>query len=395
MQGSGSTSGTSPRDTPTDSPQVPKKTNGATQIPNKTNGATHVPKKTNGTAQVPKKTTESTQVPKKTNESRQVPKKTNEFTQVPKKTTESAQVPKKTTESTQVPKKTNNEPNKTTKDHKPAKPTTPTTTKHSASGNGTSRSIDPSTPTEAANSPPAPHTIAVGTSIVDKTLAPSGTNPPPLPTEESDFIKGLVHRAIQTERVCVSDRWVMTDPAPLSENFKERYEMVLREKIDLRAKLEESEDRRFKMQRDHKIELERLGEILRDEATQVCVCVCLYTLQHHTQLYTVQLACCVVLCCYVVLYFSQEAQVKVRELEVRVGEERNKGQQEKRELVDQTKSLKSEIKSLTDKVDRWGTASIDCTRKWVANAVQNISSSTVRSRDKIARVYYQCSFSRS
>ena len=72
----------------------------------------------------------------------------------------------------------------------------------------------------------------------------------------------------------MSDRWVMTDPVPLSENFKERYEMVLREKIDLRAKLEESEDRRFKMQRDHKIELERLGETLRDEATQVCVCVC-------------------------------------------------------------------------------------------------------------------------
>ena len=82
--------------------------------------------------------------------------------------------------------------------------------------------------------------------------------------------------------------------------------------------------------------------------------------------------------------------MKVRELEVRVGEERNRGQQEKRELVDQTKSLKSEIKSLTDKVDRWGTASIDCTRKWVGNAVQNVSSSTVRSRDKIARVARAC-----
>ena len=30
--------------------------------------------------------------------------------------------------------------------------------------------------------------------------------------------------------------------------------------------------------------------------------------------------------------------------------------------------------------------SIDCARKWIGNAVQNISSSTVRSRDKIVRV---------
>ena len=33
--------------------------------------------------------------------------------------------------------------------------------------------------------------------------------------------------------------------------------------------------------------------------------------------------------------------------------------------------------------------SIDCTRKWIGNAVQNISSSTVRSRDKIV---YLCSY---
>ena len=29
---------------------------------------------------------------------------------------------------------------------------------------------------------------------------------------------------------------------------------------------------------------------------------------------------------------------------------------------------------------------IDCTRKWIGNAVQNLSSSSVRSRDKIAHV---------
>ena len=35
-------------------------------------------------------------------------------------------------------------------------------------------------------------------------------------------------------------------------------------------------------------------------------------------------------------------------------------------------------------------ASIYCTRKWIGNAVQNVSSSTVRSRDKIARAARAC-----
>ena len=33
---------------------------------------------------------------------------------------------------------------------------------------------------------------------------------------------------------------------------------------------------------------------------------------------------------------------------------------------------------------------IDCTRKWIGNTVQNISSSTVRSCDKIARAVRVC-----
>ena len=33
---------------------------------------------------------------------------------------------------------------------------------------------------------------------------------------------------------------------------------------------------------------------------------------------------------------------------------------------------------------------IGCSRKWIGNAVQNISSSTVRSRDKIARAACVC-----
>ena len=86
---------------------------------------------------------------------------------------------------------------------------------------------------------------------------------------------GPVHRAVQTERVLVSEHWVMTDPIPVTENFKERYEMVLREKIDLRAKLEESEDHRFKLQRDHKREMEKLNKTVRHEAKEVgCGWVC-------------------------------------------------------------------------------------------------------------------------
>jgi E3 ubiquitin-protein ligase TTC3 len=107
----------------------------------------------------------------------------------------------------------------------------------------------------------------------------------------------------------------MTDPVPVSENFKERYEMVLREKIDLRAKLEESEDRRFKLQRDHKRELERQTKTVRHEA-------------------------------------REESQVKARELEAQVKAERERAGQERRETAEQVKTLKAEIKSLSDKVDR-------------------------------------------
>lgn len=79
----------------------------------------------------------------------------------------------------------------------------------------------------------------------------------------------VVHRAVQTERLLMTDKWIMTEPTPVVESFKERYEMVLREKIDLRAKLEECEDRRFKLQRDHKREIEKLQKNLRQEAKEV------------------------------------------------------------------------------------------------------------------------------
>ena len=88
-------------------------------------------------------------------------------------------------------------------------------------------------------------------------------------TYETSGPSGPIHRAVQTDRVKMSEHWVLTDPIPISENFKERYEMVLSEKIDLRAKLEESEDLRFKLQRDHKRELDRLSKTLRHDAKEV------------------------------------------------------------------------------------------------------------------------------
>lgn len=88
-------------------------------------------------------------------------------------------------------------------------------------------------------------------------------------THETSDHSGPIHRAVQTDRVRMSEHWVMTEPISISENFKERYEMVLSEKIDLRAKLEESEDWRFKLQRDHKRDLERLSKTVRNEAKEV------------------------------------------------------------------------------------------------------------------------------
>ena len=45
--------------------------------------------------------------------------------------------------------------------------------------------------------------------------------------------------------------------------------------------------------------------------------------------------------------------MKLRELEGRVQEERERGQQEKKEQAEQSKAHKAEIKSLSDKLDRY------------------------------------------
>ena len=64
-------------------------------------------------------------------------------------------------------------------------------------------------------------------------------------------------------------KFVQTDPLPSVENFKDRYEKILKEKKDLQVKLERSEDQKFKMQKDHKRELEKLEKKYYTEAKKV------------------------------------------------------------------------------------------------------------------------------
>ena len=75
--------------------------------------------------------------------------------------------------------------------------------------------------------------------------------------------------SVQTDVPLVTDKWVMTDPLPPVENFREGYEKVSKEKNDLQVKLERSEDQRFKMQRDHKRDVEKLKRKYLNEAKEV------------------------------------------------------------------------------------------------------------------------------
>ena len=75
----------------------------------------------------------------------------------------------------------------------------------------------------------------------------------------------------QTLRLKTGVKFVQTDPLPSVENFKDRYEKVLKEKKDLQVKLERSEDQKFKMQRDHKREIDKLEKKYYTEARKVSV----------------------------------------------------------------------------------------------------------------------------
>jgi hypothetical protein len=79
---------------------------------------------------------------------------------------------------------------------------------------------------------------------------------------------------VQTLRLKTGVKFVQTDPLPSVENFKERYERVSKEKKDLQVKLERSEDQKFKMQRDHKREVDKLEKKYYTEARKVGVALC-------------------------------------------------------------------------------------------------------------------------
>ena len=184
-------------------------------------------------------------------------------------TTSESSLQETPSESPKISRKAVDNQSKTSKDKKPAI----TGTKSSGSGGNTanSGSTHPSVASSGGSAKPTQTKTSVqGSGKVVKTEAP--TRASAVAVHGNVIIKGAgaVHRAIQTDRVRMTDQWVMTDPMPTLDSFKERYEMVLREKIDLRAKLEESEDRRFKIQKDNKREMDKLAKAVRAEAKEVC-----------------------------------------------------------------------------------------------------------------------------
>ena len=76
---------------------------------------------------------------------------------------------------------------------------------------------------------------------------------------------------VQTEPPLVKDKWVMTEYQQhiTTENFKERYDITKKEKKDLQSKLETSEDQKFKMQKNHKRELDDVARKTRKEVMEV------------------------------------------------------------------------------------------------------------------------------
>lgn len=81
--------------------------------------------------------------------------------------------------------------------------------------------------------------------------------------------EGMKDQQTQTWGCLTTDQWVMTDPIPPVESYKERYEEALREKSDLQVKLESSGDRMYKLQKEHRREVEKVQQQSRKEASEV------------------------------------------------------------------------------------------------------------------------------
>ena len=74
---------------------------------------------------------------------------------------------------------------------------------------------------------------------------------------------------VQTEAPLLTDKWVMTDTLPPVENFKDRYESMAKMKKDSQVKLERCEDQKFKLQKSHKREMEKILAQSKQEAKEV------------------------------------------------------------------------------------------------------------------------------
>lgn len=77
-----------------------------------------------------------------------------------------------------------------------------------------------------------------------------------------------VDACVQSE-CSTADKGMVTEPIPPVETFKERYEGLVAEKKSLCAKLEESEDKRVQLHKEHKRELERVQKKVRQEVQDV------------------------------------------------------------------------------------------------------------------------------
>ena len=88
---------------------------------------------------------------------------------------------------------------------------------------------------------------------------------------------------------------VMVDLIQPVESFRDRYEIALKEKEDLQSRLERSEDQKYKMQRDHRREMERTQKQSRAEAKEVSHMTITCCLQH---LYCEPSLCSILLHCH-------------------------------------------------------------------------------------------------
>ena len=107
--------------------------------------------------------------------------------------------------------------------------------------------------------------------------------------EDSVDIKAGGKEAEFQEKVMIS-RGVNTDPLPHVESYRERYEETMKERKSLEDKLEVSEDRMVRMQKQHGHELEVVEKRTRNECHKVCTHICTH-MHTHTHTHTHHCKC--------------------------------------------------------------------------------------------------------